>query len=686
MHVASSVAGTTLAVPPTQNTAPVLEFNCLYTHDIRRKSKRWQDGFLRFHTFNKRVMVYDVMRNFVGDAHWRESDLLQDGDEVKLDKNGVLVQVADQIGRTETDLTDLRKSKNKPTTNPASSSPLRLSSAITIVNPTHPERWPLQSKHRSLNALLGPSRAPIGKAVLPSKSPYEIRKEHAYGGKDDEWAQQGKAKRQRVGDTTAPGKGNALFSAKAHAARHDLTPVTNTGQANADRTAQSPSSQTRDPSASEKCRKEVVEIDLRSDDDRSDIFSSMLPDPSAPTPSRSGMPPPKLSSAARRQAETSTIGKRLSLPKTAPKRNMLACHSMISDSVEARFQDAQKNKLQARLARLQERKNLRADQRQNTNQNPSIVESPSRPKPAAAPNEILIDPPARRLEAAHEDVNDIMSKESTDDASELEMLIQHHDHTTMAADLVAAQSIAAPTESYDLAQDEIEALDDMLIPDDDLEAEAELADINIEIETEEEVKDDNTVVETVDAQQIESMVKDTAAVPEPPILAVDSTMSYGQCDTLSGEDLDLHSSNGASAVGDGTQAVDLPQEQQRLPVPSKDPPCQPIVEEWISVPAGDATAEQTKPSDVAQQQPFAPRRRKGVSRLDVRKSASSCFKPPILASRDLTASASKPAALGRQTSGGIASTAGSGPWSREAFDLFAWRPPDWDENSWSLKT
>jgi hypothetical protein len=58
-----------LSIPPSQNTAPVLEFNCLYTHDIRRKQKRWQDGFLRFHTFNKRVMVYDVPRNFIGDMH-----------------------------------------------------------------------------------------------------------------------------------------------------------------------------------------------------------------------------------------------------------------------------------------------------------------------------------------------------------------------------------------------------------------------------------------------------------------------------------------------------------------------------------------------------------------------------------------------------------------------------------------
>ena len=84
-----------LGVQQTQNTAPVIDFACLYTHDLRRKQKRWQDGFLRYHTFNKRIMVYDDSRNFVGDAHWKAREELQDGDEVALEKGGVIVQVAE---------------------------------------------------------------------------------------------------------------------------------------------------------------------------------------------------------------------------------------------------------------------------------------------------------------------------------------------------------------------------------------------------------------------------------------------------------------------------------------------------------------------------------------------------------------------------------------------------------------
>ncbi|KAK5714337.1 hypothetical protein LTR17_017193 [Elasticomyces elasticus] len=166
-----------LSIPQTQNTAPVLEFNCLYTHDLRRKAKRWQDGFLRYHTFNRRIMVYDVPRNYIGDSHWTGGEALQDGDEVMLDKGGVMVQVAEAVGRTETDLTDIRKSRKKDVGERGSSPPARgpQTPATRTVNAA--SRPVTQLKHRSLNALLGTPKGPIGKAALPAKSPFELRHE-----------------------------------------------------------------------------------------------------------------------------------------------------------------------------------------------------------------------------------------------------------------------------------------------------------------------------------------------------------------------------------------------------------------------------------------------------------------------------------------------------------------------------
>jgi hypothetical protein len=174
-----------LSVPPTQNTAPVLEFNCLYTHDIRRKQKRWQDGFLRFHTFNKRVMVYDVPRNFIGDMHWKEDTAFDEGEEFTLERDAVLVQVAESVGRTETDLTELKQSAKKSRREGGgqrSSPPMSLATPSRAMGP--PMARPgtasnaggnTQLKHRSLNALLGTPKGRIGKAALPTKSPFELR-------------------------------------------------------------------------------------------------------------------------------------------------------------------------------------------------------------------------------------------------------------------------------------------------------------------------------------------------------------------------------------------------------------------------------------------------------------------------------------------------------------------------------
>lgn len=194
---------TPASIPPSQNTAPVLEFNCLYTHDVRKKSKKWQDGFLRFHTFNKRIMVYDVPRNLIGDTHWAGDESVQEGDELTLDRNGVMVEVGDSIGETQTDLTELRKSRKKDQSISNASTP-----AATTPNPAArptgsmvtAARANTHQKHRSLNVLLGTPKGPIGKAALPQKSPFEDR--HA-NDENEEWEDGRPPKRARVGSAPA---------------------------------------------------------------------------------------------------------------------------------------------------------------------------------------------------------------------------------------------------------------------------------------------------------------------------------------------------------------------------------------------------------------------------------------------------------------------------------------------------
>ncbi|KAM5444558.1 hypothetical protein MferCBS31731_000011 [Microsporum ferrugineum] len=165
-----------LSVPPTQNTAPVIKFQCLFTHDIRRKAKRWQDGFLRFHTFNKRVMVYDPSGNLVGDLHWRDRDMLQDGDEFELER-GVLVQAGEQLESTVTDLTGLLEKRKPSPTKPTSFQVYPRSSNNERSNEfktPYPSSGPSSGKLKSLNEVLGikKNNALTTKVI---RSPYEVR-------------------------------------------------------------------------------------------------------------------------------------------------------------------------------------------------------------------------------------------------------------------------------------------------------------------------------------------------------------------------------------------------------------------------------------------------------------------------------------------------------------------------------
>lgn len=149
----------------SQVTASVVKFRCLYTHDLRRKSKRWQDGYLRYHAFNKRIMVYDEQGNYIGDHHWRSGEEVQDGDELELDK-GALIQVGERMSTTQTDLSNLLEKRKSSQGSPQSNA-----SASQAPRASTPRSSSSSQPFRSLNDLLGIKKTPIGHLV----SPYEER-------------------------------------------------------------------------------------------------------------------------------------------------------------------------------------------------------------------------------------------------------------------------------------------------------------------------------------------------------------------------------------------------------------------------------------------------------------------------------------------------------------------------------
>jgi hypothetical protein len=53
------IAGKTLMAANPSQQSTVIEFTCLWTVNKTQKQKKWQDGTLRFHQFNRRAMLYD---------------------------------------------------------------------------------------------------------------------------------------------------------------------------------------------------------------------------------------------------------------------------------------------------------------------------------------------------------------------------------------------------------------------------------------------------------------------------------------------------------------------------------------------------------------------------------------------------------------------------------------------------
>lgn len=174
------------SVPLTQNTAPILEFRCLFTPDFKKKAKKWQDGRLKFHTFNKRIMVYDDRTNYVGDTHYH-THTLEEGEELELER-GVLVEVGELIGKQDQDLEEVLDAVRGAgkSARQQSAAPPRVAgrgatpgpSAGRYATPAPAARQMSMMSTgpvRPLSALLGTPQGRYGRALLPTTSPFEDR-------------------------------------------------------------------------------------------------------------------------------------------------------------------------------------------------------------------------------------------------------------------------------------------------------------------------------------------------------------------------------------------------------------------------------------------------------------------------------------------------------------------------------
>ncbi|KAI1865177.1 hypothetical protein JX265_008224 [Neoarthrinium moseri] len=201
------------------STATVFEFMCLYTHDLRRKQKRWQDGRLKFHAFNKRIMVHDERGNYIGDTHWREDYDFGEGEEVTLERGGIMVQAAECVGTRSQDLSELIDKRVQEKAQRQSAAIARHAGLSAQGNsPSVPRAAAstFQTRHTHLNNLLGTPSGHHGRALVPKESPFEGRQRSnplQSHGQSEESPQPAKRRKRDISPPSKTGYAQNLFGA-----------------------------------------------------------------------------------------------------------------------------------------------------------------------------------------------------------------------------------------------------------------------------------------------------------------------------------------------------------------------------------------------------------------------------------------------------------------------------------------
>ncbi|KAK9479162.1 hypothetical protein V1514DRAFT_319486 [Lipomyces japonicus] len=120
-------------------------YEVLWTSQITQKSKRWNDGILKFHIFNKRAMLYDLNKVLVDSSFLTSVCNLQVNQELKLERHLVLIEHAVQTIRQ--DITPIIRRKRKSSIE----SPLKLP-----FTPLQPSRLVSNLYHTSNHTVSSP--------------------------------------------------------------------------------------------------------------------------------------------------------------------------------------------------------------------------------------------------------------------------------------------------------------------------------------------------------------------------------------------------------------------------------------------------------------------------------------------------------------------------------------------------
>lgn len=113
--------------------ADIHEFSVLFTKSVKKKQKDWHDGYLKWHTFNFRAILYDDQRKQVANDFFPGKTIHSNSE---LEFSGALVQIGDQTETLQANLdpiyrTSTRTNDNSPVTR-LTSAPTRSHASSSI--------------------------------------------------------------------------------------------------------------------------------------------------------------------------------------------------------------------------------------------------------------------------------------------------------------------------------------------------------------------------------------------------------------------------------------------------------------------------------------------------------------------------------------------------------------------------
>lgn len=238
----------------------VRRFKVLYTTKYTQKTKVWNDGYMTFHLFNGKCIIYDSRKNRISEGFEAEKNLIF-FEEIKL--YPVIFTIEEEETPTMTDVAPIiQRSRRPPTSDDNFSYRTRLQPATTgnhyLISPQRaPPQTPRNNGHRGVTetsttpAALAPFKPPIRNPNRSSTAILNMQSNHPLGEFSPEYTAK-RAELLRQGGTTASKRLAEELHQSDKRQRLDQHPQTPVGRLNNQNVYNSGGSSTTRPALREK--------------------------------------------------------------------------------------------------------------------------------------------------------------------------------------------------------------------------------------------------------------------------------------------------------------------------------------------------------------------------------------------------------------------------------------------------